>query len=255
MSYKTSLVAAALAVAVPMAPAFAASIAVTEYNPAVFSIVEGTIASTGEDFETLGANLGEGEVGSNFSTAVGTFNTLGGTGTGGTVSNLPGNTGTELALRDGNTYGRYNTQPLDGDWYLDSNDTYGIDWDVSTGSTFNTVIFTLVDGSDTGAFLRITSEGDTFEQRVGGKLSNGNASIVVVSFDTLVSDAVIEIGNYTSDGTTLRTNDGFAIDGLRVGTDNRLIQEPPAPVPLPASGLLLIGALAATGWRARKRQG
>lgn len=255
MSCKSSLLAAAVAIVLPMAPAFAASIAVSEYNPGVFDLVDNSITATGENFETLGSNLGEGEVGSNFSTAVGTFNTLGGTGTGGTVSGLPGNTGTELALRDGNTYGRYNTQPLDGDWYLDSNDTYGIDWDVSTGSTFNTVVFTLVDGSDTGAFLRITSDGDTFEQRVGGKLSNGNASIVVVSFDTLVNDAVIEIGNYNSSGTSLRTNDGFAIDGLRVGTDNRLVQDPPAPVPLPASGLLLIGALAATGWRARKRQG
>lgn len=255
MSYKTSVLAAAVAVVLPMVPAFAASIAVTEYNPAIFAIVEGTISHTGEDFETLGSTLGEGEVGSDFGTAVGTFNTLGGTGTGGTVSNLSGNTGTELALRDGNTYGRYNTQPLDGDWYLDSNDTYGIDWDVSTGSTFNTVIFTLVDGSDTGAYLKISTDGETYEQRVGGKLSNGNASIVVVSFDTLVSGASIEIGNYTSDGSTLRTNDGFAIDGLRVGTDNRLIQNPPAPVPLPASGLLLIGALAATGLRARMRRG
>lgn len=246
---KTSLLAAALCLGAM--PALATSITVEQFSPVAFDIIVGSGTFPGEeDFETLGGSLGEGEVGANFATSVGTFNTLGGTGTGGTVSGLSGNSGAELALRDGNTYGRVNTVPTGGTWYLDSNDTYGMSWDVDTGSAFNTVVFTLVDGSDTGAFLRISADGANYEQRVGGKLPNGNASIVVVSFSSLMNDALIEIGNYT--GTNeLRTNDGFSVDGLRVGVLNNLNN--PSPVPLPASGLLLAGALGVAGWRARHK--
>lgn len=241
---KHGFLAATAALCLGAAPALATSISVAEFSTSSFDALVASGTFGGEDFETLGASLGEGEVGSDFATAVGTFNTLGGTGSGGTVSGLPGNTGTELALRDGNVYGRVNTVPTDGTWYLDSNDTQGIGWDVSTGDMFNTVIFTLVDGSDTGAYLRISADGETHEQRVGGQLANGNASIVVVSFDTSMSNAVIELGNYTSSGSDMRTNDGFSIDGLRVGA---------TPVPLPASGLLLAGALGFGGWRARRK--
>jgi hypothetical protein len=244
---KFGFAVASAALSLGVAPALATTISVAEFSTSSFDALVATGTFGGEDFETLGTTLGEGEVGIDFATSVGTFNTLGGTGGGGTVSGLPGNTGTELALRDGNVFGRVNTVPTGGSWYLDSNDTQGIHWDVATGDLFNTVIFTLVDGSDTGAYLRISTDGESYEQRVGGKLANGNASIVVVSFGAEMSTALIELGNYTSNGSDMRTNDGFSIDGLRVGNV--------APVPLPATGLLLAGALGFAGWRARKQRG
>lgn len=246
----TTLVAATAVALFGALPAMAASISVQEFSTTSFDFVVGSGAfPAGEDFETLGQSMGEGEVGSDFATSVGTFNTLGGTGSGGTVTGLGGNTGEELALRDGDTYGRVNTVPTSGVWYLDSNDTNGMAWDVETGSAFDTVVFTLVDGSDTGAYLRISAGTASYEQRVGNALSNGNASIVVVSFGAMMDSALIEIGNYTG-SNALRTNDGFSIDGLRVGT----MEDPqnPSPIPLPASGLLLAGALGFAGWRGRK---
>jgi hypothetical protein len=251
---KTTLFAATAALCLGAMPALAASISVQEFSTSAFGVVIGAgTYPAGEDFETLGAALGEGEVGTDFATAVGTFNTLGGTGSGGTVNGLPGNSGTELALRDGDTHGRVNTVPTGGSWYLDSNDTHGMSWDVSTGASFDTVVFTLIDGSDTGAFLRISAEGASYEQRVGGALANGNASIVVVSFGQMMSAALIEIGNYTSNDA-MHLNDGFAVDGMRVGVAGAGPNNP-SPVPLPASGLLLAGALGLAGWRARKSRG
>ncbi|MCU4653570.1 VPLPA-CTERM sorting domain-containing protein [Roseibacterium sp. SDUM158016] len=195
-----------------------------------------------EDFEGFGA-LGEGEVGSNFSTDVGTFNTLGGTGSGGTVTGLSGNTGTELALRDGNTFRRVNTTP-GGRWYLDSNDTWGMSWEVSTGSMFSRIVFTLADGSDAGGWLAIISEGIRVEQRTNGRLGDGNIATVVVDFGRAVSSALITIGNYSGSGSQgFVRNDGFSVDDISVNI---------APVPLPAGLPLLLaglGGLVALGRR------
>ncbi|WP_425092067.1 VPLPA-CTERM sorting domain-containing protein [Tropicimonas sp. S265A] len=213
-----------------------------------FGAAIGAGTFVGEDFENLGPGGSgsiEGEVASPFETNVGSFSVLqGGVGSGGTVKNLPGNTGTNLALRDGSVYGRTNVWPEDGNWFLDSNDTFGFTWEVDktdVGGSFDKLMFALIDGSDTGAFLRIeTGDGAVFEQRNTGaaKLGNGNVAYVVVDFGQVVSSASITVGNFTSnaDDASLRINDGVGIDGAMVNV-----------VPLPASLAFLLAGMGALG--------
>lgn len=186
-----------------------------------------------EHFEVYGSH-GEAEVGINFDTYVGTFNTLGGVGNGGTVTGLAGDTGTSLALRQGNTFGRENTT-TGGHWYLDSNDTYGIGWFVNTGALFDRVVFNLIDGSDSGAWLSVLADGERVEQRTGAREPDGGVTTVVVQYDQPVVSAFISIANFAAAGSTTPVlNDGFAIDDISVNI---------APVPLPASVLFLLAAL------------
>ena len=222
----------ASALAVSTVAVTAATITVQDFDAADYAAAVGAGSYLVENFETPGNVAGEGEVGPDLVVDAGRFYSLGGTGSGGTVRNLAGNTGTELALRDGNTYGRRDT--VGGRWYLDSNDTYGIGWQVGSTSMFDTVMFVLSDGSDTGAFLRISADGTDYEQRTNGRLRNGNAQLVTITFDQRVNSALIELANYNADGTALRRNDGFSIDGVQVGI---------APVPLPSAGLLLAAGL------------
>ncbi|MCV3270632.1 VPLPA-CTERM sorting domain-containing protein [Roseobacter sinensis] len=230
------------AAALTLACAFganAATITVTTFDAGNYNSSLGAAGTTGEDFEALGGSMGEGEVGASLSTAVGTFESLGGTGTGGSVIG----TGTELALRDGTLFGRTNTVPQGGSWFLDSNDTWGMKWMVDTGSLFSKVSFVLNDGSDVGAFLRIIAGGQTKELRTGGKLPNGNARVVEIDFGQKISSAEIILGNFTtSGGQQYRLNDGFSVDGIEVSA-----------VPLPASVLLLGAAIGGLGWAGRRR--
>ncbi len=240
------LIAASCAIALFAASAHAATISVSVFDAVAYNLSFGTGKNVGEDFEQLGSDNGEGEVNNGFATAVGTFSTLGGTGTGGTVSGLPGNTGTKLALREGNVFGRTNATPTVGSWFLDSNDTWGMAWDLSLagGAAFNKVMFVLSDGSDVGAYLRISTGSDSLELRTGGKLPNGNQSLVMIDFGAAITSAEILLGNYkTSGGNTFFRNDGFSIDGIQV-----------AAVPLPASLLLFGSALAGLGAVARRRR-
>jgi len=200
----------------------------------------------GEDFENLGPGGGtsvEGVVSSPFSTAVGTFEEIGGVGTGGTVRQLGLGQSSQLALRDGSVYGRQNTWPEGGDWFLDSNDTWGFTWNVTSadvGDEFDSLMFSLTDGSDAGAFLRITlDDGTVWEQREAGqgRLGNGNIAFFVVNFDEAVSSASITVGNFSSaGGDTYRRNDGVGIDAAMVGV-----------VPVPASLPILLAGLGAFG--------
>ncbi|MFK7744474.1 MAG: VPLPA-CTERM sorting domain-containing protein [Roseobacter sp.] len=206
----------------------------------------GESPNVGEDFETLGSNLGEGEVGADFATAVGTFNTLGGVGSGGTVTKLSGNTGSMLALRDANVFGRTNNAPLDGHWFLDTNDTFGMQWDVNiSDQAFNQVSFVIQDFSDTGAFVRITAGGEELELRTGKKLSDGAAKVIVIDFGQEMTDATIILGNYTTiGGEVFKNNDGFSIDGLQVRM---------SAVPLPMPILMLGTAIAGLGVIRRRK--
>jgi len=229
-------------------PAQAATITVSVLDAADFNSGFASGSNVGEDFEALGASNGEGEVDDGFATAVGTFSTLGGTGTGGTVTGLPGNTGEKLALRNGNVFGRENITPAGGNWFLDSNDTWGMKWDVALAGdqAFTRVLFALSDASDVGAFLRITAGSDSVELRAAGDptLQNGNDKLVIVDFGAAVTSAMIELGNFTtSGGDTFKKNDGFSIDGLQV-----------AAVPLPAAGLLLLGGLGGLAALRRRRR-
>lgn len=242
---KAALLASAVTVMLATV-ADAATITVSILDATDYNAGFGGGANTVEDFESLGVSKGApGEVGASLATAVGTFTALGGTGSGGTVKELPGNSGKQLALRTGNVYGRENSTPLNGNWFLDSNDTWGMDWNVGLagGTAFDQVMFTLTDGSDVGAFLRITANGESRELRSGGKLENGNARLVTIDFGAAVTSANIILGNYTtSGGSTYRLNDGFSIDGIQV-----------AAVPLPASVLLLGAAIGGLGLMRRRK--
>lgn len=231
-----TIAAAAFAVA---ASAASGAITIGAFDAGTYNPGFGQPPNVGEDFETLGANGGEREVGfdgSPFDTGtVGTFETLGGTGTGGTTSPA-WNTGTGLALRDGNVFGRANTTPDNGAWFLDSNDTFGLEWIVSlaTGQAFDRILFTLSDAADTGAFVTVTDGDDTVSLQNQG---NGSVKLIDITFDTPVTEAKITIENFrNSSEAENKTNDGFGIDGIQVSA-----------VPVPASILSLGLGLAAIG--------
>lgn len=226
---KTTLFAAGFAMLA--APALAASITVSDFNAGAYdAIVSGYGKTVVEDFE---GNT-EGNVANGFATSVGTFSTLGGVGTGGTVTNADfDNDGSLLAIRDGNVYGRRSTtSALSGDKaddkYLDSNDTFGIAWMVSLGgSMFDSIALTISDAAEF-SMLQVVVGGESLT------LSNFGGSsqkIVEINFDSAVTVASVFFGHSNSRG--LRTNDGFSIDDIAV-----------SEVPLPASALLLLGGLA-----------
>ncbi len=247
------LVTATTVAVLPML-ASAATINVSVFDAAAYNPTFGIGTVVTEDFETLGTTLGEGEVGASLASNVGSFSSLGGTGTGGTVTGLTGNTGTELALRDDSVFGRTNTTPNAGDWFLDSNDTYGIRWDVSLGgaTTFDYLTFSLMDANDVGGFLRITTGTDSYELRIrgtDGKLTNGNIKLVTIDLGADVTSATIELENFQFDDSKNRKNDGFSIDGVQVYTDFFITE-----VPVPASMLLLGSAIAGFGFAGRRKK-
>lgn len=237
-----TVLAAALAFS---SSAWATTINITDFSDSAFNNATSNLGNVvTEDFEDLG---GEGEVtpGTSLSTDVGSFTTVGGTGSGGTVSGLAGNTGTNVAIRDGNVFGRTNTTP-GGSFFLDSNDTFGISWDVTSSlGLFDTIIFSLMDASEF-SFLRVTVDGVSQEQRLGSALGNGNTSLVEIVLGSSVSSLTLELANFTAfGGSSSAKNDGFSIDGIAVGL---------APVPGPASLPLFAAGAGAFAFMRRKQR-
>jgi len=228
-------VVAGLAMAMA-APAGAVSISVTTFSAADFASVEGGLAAVNarEDFE----GLATGERFGPLPTAVGTFESLGGVGSGGTVTGTPGNTGAGLFLRDAPVFGRVNTT-VGGASFLDSNDTLGMGWTVSGLGLFDTLLFTLSDVGDTGGNLTVSSGGAVLETILKGR-SGGLVDMVLISFGGLVDEATISLQKS-------KLNDGFAIDDVVVGASV-------APVPLPPAGLALMAGLGALALAARRRR-
>lgn len=242
---RVSGVLASLALAASLAgfaavPARAVSISIAEFTPETFTAVaDGLSGFSLETFEGLGAATCGGaaacEIAGGLDTAVGSFSSLGGTGSGGSVVG----SGTGLSLKtaaSGNAFGRSNGTP-GGAWWLDSNDTFGIGWTVSTGTAFDVIAFMLSDAADVGATLTVSADGTVLDQILNR--ANATRSLVVISFGAPVLTAGINLRND-------RLNDGLGIDEALVGI---------APVPLPAGGLLLLSALGGVALVRRRRKG
>lgn len=199
--------------------------------------LENYLAETGvgvlveEDFQSFT----EGNIADGYATTVGTFASLGGEGSGGTIKNSQfDNDGSQLAMRDGQVYGRRSTtQYLTGDakddMFLDSNGTHGIAWTASAGgSLFNKIVLSVTDAADEGAIMEIVV-GDSIY-----RLENqyqGRKWLVTIGLNERVSEASIFFRNWDSDGSMM-ANDGFSLDDVVL-----------ADVPLPASVALLLAGL------------
>ncbi len=232
-------IAIASAIALTAGAASAASITVELFTQSAYDdYVAGFARTTVEDFEGFAGVVGTGAEISPVETAVGTFTTIGATGSGGSV--IGGGEQLTVRTQGSNGFGRVNTT-AGGAYYLDSNDTFGVNWDamLGGGAKFNSLAFSLSDAADQGAQLRISAGMDELTTLLN--LPNGNVQFVVVSFENAVSGARIELANMNSDGT-MRVNDGFGMDDVVI-----------AAVPVPAAGLLLLGGLGALGLRSRRK--
>lgn len=172
-------------------------------------------------------------------TKVGSFTTLGGKGSGGAAIN--GGKGLEVRGDNGMYWGRYNTDklPIGGQW-LDSNDTYGMKWDVAGPAKFNVLSFFLVDAADVGAKFSVDVGGTLYSNLLGseGRLRNGNIQLVTILLDQAVDNLTVKLFNDS-------LNDGFGIDGVAVAHV--------APVPLPPAAALLVTGLLGLGVLRRRR--
>lgn len=235
----------------------AASIGVSEFSVGAYNTaVSSLTVDASENFESSdGFNLG----GSSYyqpivtdtaiTSAVGSFESIGGTGSGRTITDVNDVNfdASKIAVRTGNVYGRSSTtDDISGNsgalQFLDSNDTMGIDWNVSLGGrSFDTLSFVIGDATDVGATLTITVDGIS---QYYSNLDPSNQQLVVISFDSLVSSSLVSFTNST-------LNDGFSLDDIVVGRSSGggTLAVPTSVVPLPAGGFLLltaIGALAAS---------
>lgn len=237
---------------------------------------------TGQDFEGIagGTQITDADL---FN--VGTFNSIGGIGTGEAPMDLGcaddaasgGNAGEwstlcvgSVAAAGGAVHGRENVIPvIDGDRWLDTNDTHGILWDVGLAGneTFNQLSFTMQDATDQGAYVAVVAADliidtngdgsiseDEFDAaidhgQIGAELlvpamSNGNIQTVVVSFHQEVTEALVLIASFeTNENEFYLVNDGIGIDGIMVGT----------AIPLPAGVWLLLSGIGLMGVASRRR--
>lgn len=229
-----------------MLPATAATLPVADiqtFDPNVRDAqINSLYNSTVEDFESYTS----GELSGPLSTSVGLFSTIGGTGSGGTVTQTSGNTGSDLFLRDNPVYGRSNTT-TGGSNFLDSNDTSGVEWTISGLGMFDRVFFTLSDIADTGAdFILSSGSGTIFS--VSENRSNGVVDMIMLSFQSAIDELTL---TFSHD----RTNDGFGIDDAGFGLSSASMSNPPSAIPLPTSiAFLLAGVAALAGFRHHGRR-
>lgn len=239
------MIAGAAALVLAAQTASAASMTISDFSTAGYnSDLSGFTRVVSQDFE----NASVGMVGGGLSTNVGNFSVYGkGVGSGGTVTRAGFfNDGTELAIREGNVYGRVGTtQALTGnramDQYLDSNDTFGIQFDafLANGKTFNKIMFTVSDAAEFGTQLAInTSHGAA---QILSRAVNGAKYSVLVDFGGFVDSASISLVHLKNGKPVI--NDGFSIDDVAISA-----------VPLPASAFLLLAGLGGLGAVRRARK-
>jgi hypothetical protein len=172
------------------------------------------------------------------SPTVGTFQGLGGTGSGG--SNVPLADQIQIRQTTTNIFGRQNLTP-GGLRYLDSNDTLGWTWTIEAAALgldyFTDIAFLLMDAGDQGATFQLKVDG-TEVKTISGR-NNGAIDFVALSFAQPTTSAVVNFAN------TVRRNDGFGLDQVRVYGEV-------APIPLPPAVLMLGSALLGLGWFRRR---
>ena len=231
MNLKTTFFAATTAIAMGGA-ATAATIEVELYNTdplntSTDTYIDALDNPVTQDFENIEGVNGNTQLGGILNTNVGSFETLGGTGTGGSAVG----DGTELSVKNSNGFGRQNTT-TGGEYWLDSNDTFGIRWiaSLANNTKFTQLAFSLSDAVDQGATLTVAAAGDFITADLDlSDQNNGTLQWVVVSFENAVEMATISL-------TNSKLNDGFGIDDTTI-----------AAVPLPAGILLLGTALGGLG--------
>lgn len=215
----------------------AATVSVTAFDPVFFADEQTNLFNRSvETFETVPT----GQITGPLVTQGGAFkfSTLGGTGTGTSVT---GN-GKDLAVRTGNNAGRVNTT-LGGSRFLDSNDTFGMKFDLFGTVAFDTILFTLTDVADAAGSLTITS--GLASQTIAFKRANGLKDSVLVLLDGFTNSASVEL-------RMNKLNDGFGLDDVTFGRSTETSGV--APIPLPAAGWMMLAGLGAIGAFARRKK-
>lgn len=177
----------------------------------------------------------------NPSTAVGVFTAIGGTGYG---TSVIGNADNLQVRNDNDMAWRRHNMTTGGNSWLDSNDTYGMKWEVGGLPAFNALSFILTDVADQGAKFSIKIGDTVFSSVLGGagRLADGGIYVVDILLTEVVTSLTVLLQND-------RLNDGFGIDNVRVAlTDPSL-----APVPVPPAALLLLTGTAVIAAVRRRR--
>lgn len=195
-------------------------------------------SSANEGFESFSAWNGVTGT-SNPVTAVGSFTSLGGKGSGSSAIN--GGAALEVRSDAPMNWSRYNTSSPAGSNWLDTNDTLGIKWEVGGLPEFNAIAFLLTDVADVGAKFSITVGDTLFANLLGAtkREQDGGLHLVTILLPNAVSDLSILLAND-------RLNDGFGIDNIF------LANVAPIPVP-PAAALLVTGVIALAGLQRRRK--
>lgn len=214
--------------------ASATTISISTFDATEYAALTASGIAVGdhEDFEGFAGHAGVWDP--TTVTSVGTFSTLGVAGSG-TVCTINTGCAEGLGIQTGDLSGQGNIVPLGGVAALSSNDTTGIIWNAATasGGLFKKLIFAVRDAAELGTReFRVTANG--VSQSIFAEI-NSNTQTVVINFSTAVSSALVE--------ARTSKNDGFTLDGATI-----------APIPLPASSLLLLGGLAALGAAARRKK-
>lgn len=198
-----------------------------------------TVTEDFESFTPVPSGGGAGDF-TPLPTDVGVFTTIEGLTCGGSCD-APTD---QSLVRNTSSFGRYDTTSGQGNW-IDSNDnsalvlTAGI-----TGYTFDYLSFFLTDVDDVRHVPEFSIDvgSDTFnialDEFNSQQQSNGDLFLVTLSFLNPVNTALITMN--------IDSGDGFGADDFGMGGI--------APVPLPASVFLLLGAVGGLGYMGRRKK-